>query len=179
MKLRKSVAAAALACAALFVVAGCSEEQTENAKNAASSVVDQAGSQLTSAAQSVSSQVANAVPGLRVADAQTILDKATNPNTPAAEIPTVVDTSNPATATTLQTFAQAAAGAGYTFTVTDVSRGPGENEATVKIAVKSPHIPMPEGAPLDLTYVRIDGSWKLSAQSVDALAAQGNAHGGH
>lgn len=177
MKLRKSVAAAALACAALFVVAGCSEEQTENAKNAASSAVDSAGSKITSAAQSVSSQVANAVPGLRVADAQTILDKATNPNTPADELDSVVDTSNPATKTTLQEFSRAAAGDGYTFTVKDVSSA-GDNKATVKIAVKSPHIPMPDGAPLDLTYVKIGGDWKLSAESVNALAAQANQHGG-
>ena len=178
MKLRKSVAAAALAAAALFVVAGCSEETTENAKNAASSAVDNAGSKVTSAAQSISSEVANAVPGLRKSDAQSILDKATNPNTPADELDSVVDTTDPATKTTLQTFAKSASGAGYTFTVDDVSKA-GEDKATVKIAVKSPHIPMPQGAPMDLTYVKVDGDWKLSAEAVNALAAQGNQHGGH
>lgn len=177
MKLRKSIAAAALAGTALFVVVGCSEEDQQNAKNAASSMVDQAGSKATSVAQSLSSQVADAVIGLRVNDAQTILDKATNPNTSAADLAGVVDTTDPATVTTMQTFAKAASGAGYTFTVKNVSKN-GDDKANVDIAVKSPHIPMPDGAPMTLGYVKVDGTWKLSADAVNALAAQGSQHGG-
>ncbi|ACY22913.1 hypothetical protein Gbro_3729 [Gordonia bronchialis DSM 43247] len=178
MKLRKSIGAAALAAAALFVVAGCSEESTENAKNAASSAVENAGSKVTSAAQSISSKVAQEVAGLSKSDAQGILDKATNPDTSDADLEKVVDTSNPATKTTLKAFATAAKGAGYTFTVNEVSAD-GTDKANVKIAVKSPHIPMPDGAPMTLGYVKVGGDWKLSAAAVDALAAQGSQHGGH
>ncbi len=177
MKLRKSIAAATLAGTALFVLVGCTEEDQQAAKNAASSAVDQAGSKVTSVAQSVSSQVADAVIGLRVSDAQNILDKATNPNTSAADLATVVDTSNPANVPTMQAFAKSASAAGYTFTVKNVSKD-GDNQAKVDIAVKSPHIPMPDGAPMTLTYVKVDGTWKLSTEAVNALAAQGAQHGG-
>ncbi|MDL9936658.1 DUF4878 domain-containing protein [Gordonia sp. ABSL1-1] len=168
MMLRK-LAAVAVAGAAVFVVAGCSD--TEEATDRATSVAKSVASEVSAAATSVTSKVAGAIDRLDVPQAQTILTTATNPSTPVSDLDAVVD-ADAATKAKLAGFNKSAAEHGYTFTVTDV-KATGVNTANVDISVKSPHIPMPDGAPMTLTYTKVDGTWKLTTESANSLIAQG------
>ncbi|GAA1479905.1 hypothetical protein GCM10009624_03450 [Gordonia sinesedis] len=175
MKLRKSVAAAALAGAAVFVVAGCSGDNTvgdatSKVSAAAESAADKAGS--------AADRAEAAIDGLSNSDAQNIIRTAVNPATPSADLDKVVDTTNPMTKAAIQGFAKVAEPAGYgpdAYTVSSVKKN-GDNKADVTVAVKSPHAP----APVDLTlsYVKVDGNWKLSGDAINQLTAMGQQRGG-
>lgn len=175
MKLRKSLASAALAGAAVFVVAGCSgdnavSDATDRVSTAAESAADKAGS--------VADQAEAAISGLTNSDAQNILRTAVNPDTSSADLDNVVDTTNPATKLAIQAFAQGAAPAGYgpdVWTVKSVQKD-GDNKANATVAVASPHTP----APVDITlaYVKVDGKWKLSGDAVTQLTSMGQQRGG-
>ncbi|WP_168703689.1 DUF4878 domain-containing protein [Gordonia paraffinivorans] len=172
MKIRKSIAAVTLAGAALFVVTGCSDS---------SDTVDSAASKVSTAVESAATAVSTAVEdavdevtGLSTEKAQEILRKAVDANTPADEIDSVVDTSNPATKTAIIEYAKASNGFGYTpdiYTVKEVKKD--GDKAVATVAVKSPHAPAP--VDVQLTYVDADG-WKLSADAVTQLSsiARGN-----
>ena len=167
MKIRKSVAAITLAGAALLVATGCSES---------SDTVDEVTSQVSTAvetgvskAETAASDAVDEITGLSNSDAQEILRKAVNPDTPAEQIDEVVDVTNPATKAAIIAYATASSAAGYTpeaYEVKDVSED-GDKKAIATVSVKSPHAP----APIDikLSYVDVDG-WKLSGDAVTQLA---------
>ncbi|MEO9329777.1 MULTISPECIES: DUF4878 domain-containing protein [Gordonia] len=169
MKIRKSAAVVALAGAALFATAACSDS---------SDSVDEATSKVSTAVASAASEVSTAVEdavdevtGLSTSKAQEILRKAVDPATPAEEIDSVVDTSDPATKAAIIAFAKGSSAAGYTpdiYTVKEVKKDGDKAVATVE--VKSPHAPAP--VDINLTYVDADG-WKLSGDAVTQLASQG------
>lgn len=154
MKLRKSVAAAVLAGAAVFTVAACSSSDDNATTTAATS------------ASSATSSATTAATTLEVPGAQTILDKALNPDTPSSELDSVVDTSNPVTKPALTVYARASHEMGYTYTVKSV-RADGDNKAVVTFDVGGPH----EAAGIELTFVNVDGVWKLSGDAVTQLSA--------
>ncbi|MFT4041673.1 MAG: DUF4878 domain-containing protein [Gordonia sp. (in: high G+C Gram-positive bacteria)] len=165
MKLRKSLAAAAIAGAALVSVAGCSDD------NSTSDAASNASAASTSAAST-----STVIDGLNSADAQTILRTALTTTTSSADLENVVDTSNPATKAAIQGYAKAATAAGYgpeVYTVTRVATSP--DEATATVAVKSPHAPQPVN--ITLSYVNVDGKWKLSGDAVTQLTSIMGHHG--
>lgn len=168
MKLRKSLAAAMIAGAALVAVAGCS------GSDSASDTVASATSKVTEA----TSQAAAAIAGLTNSDAQDNLRKAVDPNTSSDELEKVVDTSNPVTKTAIQAYAKGASAAGYgpdVYTVTEVKKT-GDNAADASVEVKSPHTSNP--ANITLSYVKVDGEWKLSGNAVTQLTSMMGQHGG-
>ncbi|GAC66286.1 hypothetical protein [Gordonia soli] len=169
MKLRKSVAALAVAGAAVFVAAGCSSSTDS---------VDEVTSQASTAIESAADKVTDAVSGLDADGAQKTLRIAVDPNTTSEDLDKAVDTTNPVTKAALQGFAKASNAAGYTpevYTVKEV-KGDGDNKATATVAVKSPHAPQP--VDIQLSYVKIDGDWKLSGDAVTQLGSMGGQHGG-
>lgn len=164
MNLRKTAAAAAIAGAAVFGVAACSngQEPSSTPGTTPSVITD-------------SNAVAAA---LTAQDAQVTLRKAIDPATGSTELEAVVDTTNPATKLALQAFAKGASMGGYTpdvFTVKDVT-AQGADKAVATVAVKSPHAPQP--VDIKLTYVNVDGKWKLSSDAVTTLTSMGGSHGG-
>lgn len=167
MKIRKSVAAVALAAAALFVTTACSD--TPDSVDEATSQVSTAVETAVSEAETAAKDAVDEVTGLSNSDAQEILRKAVDPATPAEEIDEVVDVSDPATKAAIIGYAKGSSAAGYTpevYEVKDVSED-GEDKAVATVAVKSPHTPAP--VDIKLTYVDIDG-WKLSGDAVTQLA---------
>lgn len=176
MKVRKSLAAFALAAAAVATAAGCSSsnDTVSDATNKASAAVESA----SAAVQSAVGDATNAVVGLQTSDAQVIIRKAVDPATGMTDINTVVDTTNPATKAAIVAYAKGSNMAGYTpdvYTVKEVKAN-GTDKATVTVSVKSPHSPQPVDIPL--TYVKVDGTWKLSGDAVTQLASMGGQHGG-
>lgn len=168
--LRKPVLAiAAAAAGAAIALTGCSSDSDESTTSA-----------VASAATSATDQAKAAVDGLTNDKAQEILRTAVNPDTPADDIANVVDTSNPATQPAIIGYAKGSSAAGYTpevYSVKSVAAGDqvdGNDSATVTVAVDSPHAPQP--VDITLTYVEIDGNWKLSGDAVTQLA--GMAGGG-
>ncbi|NDK89694.1 DUF4878 domain-containing protein [Gordonia desulfuricans] len=169
MTLRKSVAAALLAGAAVFSVAACSSDD------------DTTSTTTTSASASASAEASTSgeaqATDLDVASAQTILRTALNPDTSSEQLDTVVDTSNPATKPALQAYNKGASAAGYGPEVYEVKTVKADGDkATVTVAVTSPHAP-DHPVDLDLTYVNIDGTWKLSGSVVEQLSSM--MPGGH
>ncbi|MBM7277038.1 DUF4878 domain-containing protein [Gordonia rubripertincta] len=172
MKIRKSVAALALAGSALFVATACSSEDVDEATSKVSTAVESAASEVSTAAGDAIDEVT----GLSDSKAQDILRKAVDPATPADEIDTVVDTSDPATKAAVIAFAKGSSAAGYTpevYTVKDVSKD-GDKQAVATVSVASPHAPAP--VDIKLTYVDADGGWKLSADAVTQLAGMATDH---
>lgn len=165
-KNRPAVAIAGLAAAAALVLTACGDD--DSAGDAADNATSVVGSAITEASEAVDGGV-DAVTGLSNSDAQDILRTAVNPDTPADEIPNVVDTSNPATQAAIVGYAEGSSRAGYTpdiYEVKDVEED--GDSATVSVAVDSPHAPAP--IDVDLQYVKVDGDWKLSADAVEQLA---------
>lgn len=163
MNLRKAAAAAAIAGAAIFGVAACSngQEPSSTPGTTPSVITD-----------------SNTAAALTAQDAQVALRKAIDPATSADELDVVVDTTNPATKLALQAFAKGASMGGYTpevFTVKDVT-AQGADKAVATVAVQSPHAPQP--VDIKLTYVNVDGKWKLSSDAVTQLASMSGSHGG-
>lgn len=170
MKLRKSVAAAALAGAAIFTVAGCSSSDDSSASTSATSA--------SSVAESAVESTATAPAGLDAAQAQTILRKALDTKTSSDELDSVVDASNPATKPALQAYAKGASAAGYgpeVYTVKSVAAD-GTDKANAVVAVASPHAPQP--VEITLAFVKADGSWKLSGSAITQLGSMMGQHGG-
>ncbi|MFC0313930.1 DUF4878 domain-containing protein [Gordonia phosphorivorans] len=165
--LRKPVlAVTTLAAGAAIALTGCSSDS-----------VDSATSTVKSAAASATDQIKEAVDGLDDAQAQEILRTAVDPATPADQIDSVVDVTDPATKTAIIAYGKGSSAAGYTpdvYTVKSVEstdKIDGNSAATVTVAVKSPHVPQP--IDLTLTYVEVDGTWKLSGDAVTQLAGMG------
>lgn len=159
MNLRSSAAVVAIAGAAVFGVAACSNsEEPSNATGTTPSVV----TETTTTVQKSS---------LSNDDAQTTLRTAIDPKTSDADLDAVVDTTNPVTKSAVKGFAKGASMAGYTpevFTVKSV-KADGENKAIALVAVKSPHTSEP--VDINLTYIKIDDKWKLSSDAVTQLAS--------
>ncbi|MEE3851064.1 DUF4878 domain-containing protein [Gordonia sp. LSe1-13] len=170
MNVRKSLAAALLSGAAVFAVAGCSEEATDTASSAANDA--------SAAVASAASDATQAIIGLSNDDAQVILRKSVNTDTSSEELEAVVDTTNPATKAALQGYARASNAAGYTpdvYTVTNV-REDGENNAVATVSIASPHAPQP--IDIELAFVEVDGEWKLAGSAITQLTTMGGQHGG-
>ncbi len=169
MKVRKTLAALALAAAAVATAAGCSSS---------TDTVSEATSKASTAIESAVGEATNAVVGLQTSDAQVIIRKAVDPATGMDQIDTVVDTTNPATKAAIVAYAKGSNMAGYTpevYTVKEV-KADGTDKATVTVAVASPHSPQP--VDLTLSYVKVDGTWKLSGDAVTQLSSMGGQHGG-
>lgn len=169
MKVRKSAVAALLASSAMLAVAGCSSD---------SDTVSDATSKASAAVAGAASEAKEAVVGLKTDEAQDILRKAVDPATTPDDLDKIVDTSNPISKGALQAYAKASNAAGYTpevYTVTDV-KGEGDKKAIATVALKSPHAPQP--IDIKLTFVKVDGDWKLSGDAVTQLASMGTGHGG-
>lgn len=188
MKVRKSLAAGLLAASTLLVVAGCSDDNSDNVSNAtnqASAALNSAAGKASAAvgsaadaAKSAASSATAAVVGLTNEDAQVVIRKAVDPATSETDLSGVVVTTDPATLPALQAYAKSSNAAGYTpevYTVKSV-KAQGPNKATVTTAIKSPHAPEP--IDMTLTYEKVDGQWKLSSESVSQLASMGGQHGG-
>lgn len=176
MKLRKSFAVAAIAGAVVLGAAACSSDS-----DSVSDVTSQVSEAVTDGASEASEAVSDAADdaedavtgGLSDSNAQEILRKAVDPATSADELDAVVDTSNPTTKTALSAYATASNAAGYTpdvYTVTAVTED-GDDKATATVALKSPHAPAPVEFPL--SFVKVDGDWKLSGDAVEQLAQLG------
>lgn len=169
------IAAATLAAGAALALTGCSSDDAANTANSLTSAAASATDAAGSAASSVSASAEAAVEGLDNAQAQTVLRTAVNPDTSADEIGTVVDVSTPGTEQAIIGFAKGSARAGYTpevYTVKSVQAADkvdGNDTATVTVAVASPHTPQP--VDITLTYVKVDGNWKLSGDAVTQLGA--------
>ncbi|UQE74414.1 DUF4878 domain-containing protein [Gordonia sp. PP30] len=171
---RPVLAVVTLAAGAAIALTGCSSDSGDTAAKA------------SSAATSATDSVKSAVEGLDVAKAQEILRKAVDPATPADQIDSVVDVTNPATKAAIIGYAKGSAAGGYTpdvYTVSSVTgtdKVDGHDAAKVVITVKSPHAPQPvEMTDNPLVYVKVDGTWKLSGDAVTQLSSMAGSHGGH
>ncbi|GED97760.1 DUF4878 domain-containing protein [Gordonia crocea] len=160
MNLRFAGAVTALAAVALFGAVGCSnsEEASDTAGTTPSVVQTQ---------------------GLESAKAQeilrTLLDPATTPQAAAA----LVDSTDASWGEKVHGFAQSASRGGYTpdkFTVKSVA-AQGADKAVAQVEVASPHAPGPVTVPY--TFNQVNGTWKLSAESAEALVGMGAAHSHH
>lgn len=166
---RPVVAVAALAAGATLALSGCSSDSNDTA-----SAVSSAATAATSAVVSGTETASSSVDDLSTQQAQDILRKAVDANTPADQLSTVVDTSTPGTEQAISGFAKGSAAGGYTpdvYTVKSVTEAEdvdGHDAAKVTVAVKSPHAPQP--VDIELTYVEIDDTWKLSADAVSTLS---------
>ncbi|MFW0795587.1 DUF4878 domain-containing protein [Gordonia sp. CPCC 205515] len=198
MKVRKSLAAGLLAASTLLVAAGCSSDDgtptvdtnkasaaLESAAGKASAAAGSAAAAASSAAgsaaeaaKSAASNATNAAVGLTNENAQVVIRKAVDPATSETELTTVVDATDPATMTAIKGYAKSSNAAGYTpdAYVVKAVQADGMNKANVTVAVKSPHAPEP--VDMTLSYVKIDGNWLLTADSVNQLASMGGQHGG-
>ncbi len=182
--LRRPALALLSVAAGAALLAGCSstsdtvDSVTSAAKDATSAVAS-AADNAASAATSATDAAKAAVDGLNEEKAQTILRTAVDPATPADQIDTVVDVTDPATKAAIIGYAKGSAAGGYTpdvYTVKAVA-AEGDNKAKVTVAVKSPHAPQP--IDIELTYVKVGDDWKLSADAVSTLAGMGGERGGH
>lgn len=157
------------------LLTGCSSttEKVSEATSAVASAADNA----ASAATSVTDEAKAAVAGLDATKAQEILRKAVDPATPADQISTVVDTTDPGTEMAIIGYAKGSSAGGYTpdvYTVKAVASD-GEGKATATVAVASPHAPEP--VDIQLSYVKVGDTWKLSGDAVKTLS--GLSRGGH
>lgn len=162
-KNRPALAVASLAAGAALVLTACGDD---SASDTAASVTSAVGSAAADASEAVDDQFTD----LDDETAQDILRTAVNPDTPADEIPDVVDTSDPATQEAIVGYAQGSSRAGYApdaYTVKNVEVD--GDTATVTVGVNSPHAGQEIDIPLQ--YVKIDGDWKLSADAVDQLSS--------
>lgn len=178
MRIRQSVAAVAIAGAAVLVVGACSDDADETTTSA-STTSQVADASAPGSASAPADEPGDAAPAAELTSesAQTILRTAVDASSSAADVEKVVDTTVPGTVTIVQAYAKASNAAGYTpdiYTVKDVAVTGDKAEATV--AVKSPHAPMP--VDIKLTYAKIDGRWKLSSDAVKLLASFGQQYGG-
>ncbi|MFT3661305.1 MAG: DUF4878 domain-containing protein [Gordonia sp. (in: high G+C Gram-positive bacteria)] len=164
---RPVLAIAAFAAGAAIALTGCSSDDSTDSTTGSTAA--------SSAAASAGAGTDQNAAGLTAEQAQTTLRTAVNPDTPEAEIEKVVDTTNPATKAAITGYAKGSSKAGYTpdvYTVKSVEvKGA---EATATVAVKSPHAPQP--IDIKLTYVDVDGVWKLSGDAVTQLAGMGRGH---
>ncbi|GAA4680519.1 DUF4878 domain-containing protein [Gordonia humi] len=166
---RPLVGVVALAAGATIALTGCSSDDNDSSADASTSTTTSAS---TGADQSGADQSAE----LSNAQAQDILRKAVDPATPEADLDGIVEITNPGVKAALIGYAQGSSKAGYTpdiYTVKSV-KADGE-KATATVAVASPHAPAP--VDMDFEYVQVDGTWKLSAAAVEALASQMTSHG--
>ncbi|GAB08373.1 hypothetical protein GOARA_009_00210 [Gordonia araii NBRC 100433] len=116
--------------------------------------------------------------GLEAAKAQEILRTLVDPSTTPEAAAALVNSTDPATGQKLHGFAQGASRGGYTpdkFTVKSVE-DKGET-AVAQVEVASPHAPAPVTVPY--TFDKVDGTWKLSSASADALVGMGAARSHH
>ncbi|MFT4126205.1 MAG: hypothetical protein QM662_08245 [Gordonia sp. (in: high G+C Gram-positive bacteria)] len=175
MNIRTSVATALIAGAAVFGVAACGDDaDTANTSTTNTSATAPASGTGTAGASSEAPAPAD----LSVEQARTILRAAVNPETSDADLDTYVDTSNAAAKPALKAFVEHAAPHGYgpdAFAVTSVAAD-GADKATVHATITSPHDPSHTAIPLPLSFVKVDGTWKLSFDAVNAIVA---AQGGH
>lgn len=173
MKIRKSIAGAALIGLSVFGVAACSDDSdSESSSNTTSAAATE-----TSAAESTAAGTESAST-LEVAEAQTTLRTVLSPDTDPAESAKLVDSTDPSIGMQLSGLSRGFTAAGYTpdkFNVTTVTAD-GADKATVSVEVVSPHTPQPVAMPL--TFVNSGGQWKLSSTSVADLASMGGSHGG-
>ena len=175
MKLRKPLAAAVIAGAVVLGVAACSDDDPSTSTGSSTAATSQTAAESDSSAPSGDAD-GTAVSELTDQNAQQILRTAVSDSTSAEDLKKVVDTTNPAALTTLQMFAKASNAAGYTpevYTVSGVSVT--GDKATAKVAVKGPHAPMP--VDVDLTFAKVDGSWKLSSEAVNILSSFARQYG--
>ncbi|MCF8607265.1 DUF4878 domain-containing protein [Gordonia sp. HY442] len=162
---RPLVGVVALAAGAAIALTGCSADDD--------TATDSTASASTSAA---ADQPAGESAELSNAQAQDILRKAVDPATPEADLDGIVEITNPGVKAALVGYAKGSSKAGYTpdiYTVKSVKVD--GDKATATVAVASPHAPAP--VDMDFPYVKADGSWKLSADAVQALASQMTGHG--
>ncbi len=155
---RPLLAVAALAAGAAIALTGCSSNDDGNDSQASTSASAEQSAELT------------------VAQAQTTLRKALDQNTPEAELSSVVQFTDDGVKTALVEYNKTAARAGYTpdiYTVKSVKED--GDKATAVVALKSPHAP----APIDMNFafVKTDGTWKLSSDSVTMLKSMMKQHG--
>ncbi|WP_299571533.1 DUF4878 domain-containing protein [uncultured Williamsia sp.] len=159
--LRRRARMAAIVSAGLLLalpVAACSDDSSSTATSTTSS----------SAAGPASGDV-DAPSGFDSAAAQQILRTVLDPTTSPQVTADLVDSGNASIGQQLNAFARGAGQAGYTpdkFTVTGV-RADGTDKAQATVAVASPHTPAPVS--VQYGYVRVAGTWKLSADAVTAL----------
>ncbi|MGU3293534.1 DUF4878 domain-containing protein [Williamsia sp. M5A3_1d] len=116
-----------------------------------------------------SSSTAQAPADLDAAAAQQILRTVVDPASSPEQVAGLVDSTDPAIGQQLNGFARGASAGGYTpsvFTVTSVAAD-GDDTATAKVAVASPHTPAPVS--IDYGYTKSGGTWKLSSSAVTAL----------
>ncbi len=160
MNLRIAGAVSALAAVALFGAVGCTNsEKASTSKGSTPSVVQTA--------------------ALDAAAAQGILRTLLDPATPQGVAAALVDSSDPAWGAKLHGFAQNAVRGGYTpdkFTVASVT-AQGAAKAVAQVRVASPHAPAPVTVPY--TFNLVAGTWKLSAESAEALVGMGTARSHH
>lgn len=184
---RPVLAVVTLAAGAAIALTGCSSDSGDTAAKA-SSAATSATDAVKSAATSATDSVKSAVEGLDVAKAQEILRKAVDPATPADQIDSVVDVTNPATKAAIIGYAKGSAAGGYTpdvYTVSSVTgtdKVDGHDAAKVVITVKSPHDPAQPVVLKDnpLVYVKIGDTWKLSGDAVTQLSSiAASFSGGH
>jgi type IV pilus biogenesis protein CpaD/CtpE len=160
MNLRIAGAVSALAAVALFGAVGCTNsEQASDATGTVPSVVQ--------------------TQTLDAAKAQEILRTIVNPDTTPEAAAALVDSSDTSWGEKLHDFAQSASRGGYTpdkFTVKSVA-AQGADKAVAQVEVASPHTPAPVTVPY--TFDLVDGSWKLSAESAEALVGMGASRSHH
>lgn len=171
MNIRKSVAGAALIGLAVFGVAACGDDSDSDSSSSTTS----AAAAESSAAESTAAEAATT---LEVADAQTTLRTVLTPETDPAESAKLVDSTDPSIGMQLSGLSRGFTAAGYTpdkFTVTTVTAD-GADKATANVEVASPHTPEPVAMPI--SFVNVDGQWKLSSTSIADLASMGSSHGG-
>lgn len=164
MKFRSAIAALALASVALVGVAACSDDKKDDNSSAATTSVMSGASETAESSASTDLTLDEATELIR-----TVLD----PKTSVADKGNAID-SPVGMGTAAEGVATGFTQAGYTpdlFTATKVE-GTGDNKATATINVKGPHAT----ADMSVNYVKVDGTWKLSA---DVLAALQQAAGGH
>ncbi|WOC13052.1 DUF4878 domain-containing protein [Gordonia sp. MP11Mi] len=162
---RPVVGIVALAAGAAIALTGCSSDDD----TAADSTTTTTSSTSTEQSAGESAELDNA-------QAQTILRKAVDPATPEADLDAIVEITNPGVKAALVGYAKGSSKAGYTpdiYTVKSVKVN--GDKAIAAVSVKSPHAPGP--VDMDFAYVNVDGTWKLSADAVNALASQMTSHG--
>lgn len=160
MNLRIAGAVSALAAVALFGAVGCTNsEEASTASGTTPSVV-----------QTATLDSAKAQEILR-----TLVDPATTPEAAAA----LINSGDASWSEKIHGFAEGASRGGYTpdkFTVKSVA-AQGADKAVAQVEVASPHTPAPVTVPY--SFERVDGTWKLSAASGEALVGMGSAHAHH
>ena len=160
MNLRIAGAGSALEAVALFGAVGCTNsEEASTSSDAASSAVQ--------------------TQTLEAAKAQEILRTLVNPDTTADAAGALVDSPDASWGAKLHGFAQGAARGGYTpdkFTVKSV-QAQGAQKAVAQVEVASPHTPAPVTVPY--TFNLVDGTWKLSPESAQALVGMAASRSHH